>query len=100
MQADSSVDGLLQSLGLEKYQITFQAEEVCTVQDTVFFFYYSFFLFFFPLLNGQDTVFLTITAGSFLYLVQLFILYMQVDMTALLHMNDDDLKALGIPMVT
>lgn len=99
MQADSSVDGLLQSLGLEKYQITFQAEEVCTVQDTVFFFLF-FLSFFFPLLNGQDTVFLTITAGSFLYLVQLFILYMQVDMTALLHMNDDDLKALGIPMVT
>eukprot|EP00268_Persea_americana_P063026 TRINITY_DN812_c0_g1_i3.p1 TRINITY_DN812_c0_g1~~TRINITY_DN812_c0_g1_i3.p1 ORF type:complete len:213 (+),score=58.51 TRINITY_DN812_c0_g1_i3:236-874(+) len=47
-KADSSVDGLLQSLGLEKYLITFQAEEV--------------------------------------------------DITALLHMNDDDLKALGIPM--
>ncbi|RWR74562.1 ankyrin repeat and SAM domain-containing protein 6-like protein [Cinnamomum micranthum f. kanehirae] len=47
-KADSSVDGLLQSLGLEKYLITFRAEEV--------------------------------------------------DMTALLHMNDEDLKALGIPM--
>ncbi|KAJ6687067.1 PA-PL1 PHOSPHOLIPASE FAMILY [Salix purpurea] len=46
---DSSVDGFLQSLGLEKYLITFQAEEV--------------------------------------------------DMTALVHMTDDDLKALGIPMV-
>ncbi|KAG6785360.1 hypothetical protein POTOM_011090 [Populus tomentosa] len=46
---DSSVDGFLQSLGLEKYLITFQAEEV--------------------------------------------------DMTALVHMNDEDLKALGIPMV-
>ncbi|KAG5252205.1 ankyrin repeat and SAM domain-containing protein [Salix suchowensis] len=45
---DSSVDGFLQSLGLEKYLITFQAEEV--------------------------------------------------DMTALVHMTDDDLKALGIPM--
>ncbi|KAJ6835938.1 ankyrin repeat and SAM domain-containing protein 6-like isoform X2 [Iris pallida] len=44
----SSVDGLLQSLGLQKYLITFQAEEV--------------------------------------------------DMTALMHMTDDDLKALGIPM--
>uniref|UniRef100_A0A6N2LTU0 SAM domain-containing protein n=1 Tax=Salix viminalis TaxID=40686 RepID=A0A6N2LTU0_SALVM len=45
---DSSVDGFLLSLGLEKYLITFQAEEV--------------------------------------------------DMTALVHMTDDDLKALGIPM--
>ncbi|CAI0426571.1 unnamed protein product [Linum tenue] len=45
---DTSVDSFLESLGLEKYQITFQAEEV--------------------------------------------------DMTALVHMNDDDLKALGIPM--
>ncbi|KAI4319314.1 hypothetical protein MLD38_032927 [Melastoma candidum] len=44
----ADVDGFLRSLGLEKYSITFQAEEV--------------------------------------------------DMTALLHMNDDDLKALGIPM--
>ncbi|KAK9140920.1 hypothetical protein Scep_010601 [Stephania cephalantha] len=43
-----TVDGLLRSLGLEKYSITFQAEEV--------------------------------------------------DMTALMHMNDEDLKALGIPM--
>ncbi|KAJ8447929.1 hypothetical protein Cgig2_012064 [Carnegiea gigantea] len=46
--ADASVDGFLQSLGLEKYLITFQAEEV--------------------------------------------------DMTALEHMTDDDLKAMGIPM--
>ncbi|KAH8489957.1 hypothetical protein H0E87_025245 [Populus deltoides] len=45
---DSSVDVFLQSLGLEKYLITFQAEEV--------------------------------------------------DMTALVHMTDEDLKALGIPM--
>uniref|UniRef100_A0A1D1XJZ2 SEC23-interacting protein n=1 Tax=Anthurium amnicola TaxID=1678845 RepID=A0A1D1XJZ2_9ARAE len=44
----ASVDSLLCSLGLEKYLITFQAEEV--------------------------------------------------DMTALLHMTDEDLKALGIPM--
>ncbi|CAI9776612.1 unnamed protein product [Fraxinus pennsylvanica] len=43
-----SVDNFLQSLGLEKYSITFQAEEV--------------------------------------------------DMTALVHMGDEDLKALGIPM--
>ncbi|CDP03893.1 unnamed protein product [Coffea canephora] len=43
-----SVDSFLQSLGLEKYSITFQAEEV--------------------------------------------------DMTALLHMTDEDLKAMGIPM--
>ncbi|KAH9618417.1 hypothetical protein KSS87_017152 [Heliosperma pusillum] len=48
-KADASVDGFLQSLGLEKYQITFQAEEV--------------------------------------------------DMTALEHMTDEDLKAMGIPMV-
>ncbi|KZV25706.1 hypothetical protein F511_04767 [Dorcoceras hygrometricum] len=45
-----SVDSFLQSLGLEKYSITFQAEEV--------------------------------------------------DMTALTHMSDEDLKALGIPMVS
>ncbi|XP_048138773.1 SEC23-interacting protein [Rhodamnia argentea] len=44
----AGVDGFLRSLGLEKYSITFQAEEV--------------------------------------------------DMTALLHMSDEDLKALGIPM--
>ncbi|GAV70713.1 SAM_1 domain-containing protein, partial [Cephalotus follicularis] len=48
LQADTSVDGFLLSLGLEKYLITFQAEEV--------------------------------------------------DMTALVHMSDEDLKALGIPM--
>lgn len=47
-KAELTVDGLLHSLGLEKYLITFQAEEV--------------------------------------------------DMTALMHMNDEDLKALGIPM--
>lgn len=47
-KAETSVDGFLRSLGLEKYCITFQAEEV--------------------------------------------------DMTALVHMTDEDLKALGIPM--
>ncbi|XP_041003546.1 ankyrin repeat and SAM domain-containing protein 6 isoform X1 [Juglans microcarpa x Juglans regia] len=47
-KAGTLVDEFLHSLGLEKYLITFQAEEV--------------------------------------------------DMTALLHMTDDDLKALGIPM--
>ncbi|CAA0834208.1 Sterile alpha motif (SAM) domain-containing protein [Striga hermonthica] len=47
-QKVESVDNFLQSLGLEKYSITFQAEEV--------------------------------------------------DMTALMHMTDEDLKALGIPM--
>ncbi|KAI8523248.1 hypothetical protein RHMOL_Rhmol13G0058800 [Rhododendron molle] len=47
-QKAESVDSFLQSLGLEKYSITFQAEEV--------------------------------------------------DMTALVHMADEDLKALGIPM--
>ncbi|KAI3450847.1 hypothetical protein Pfo_007512 [Paulownia fortunei] len=47
-QKGESVDNFLQSLGLEKYSITFQAEEV--------------------------------------------------DMTALIHMSDEDLKALGIPM--
>ncbi|KAA8543499.1 hypothetical protein F0562_021006 [Nyssa sinensis] len=47
-QKTEMVDGFLQSLGLEKYSITFQAEEV--------------------------------------------------DMTALVHMTDEDLKALGIPM--
>ncbi|CAA6667900.1 unnamed protein product [Spirodela intermedia] len=48
MQPEASIDGFLRSLGLEKYLITFQAEEV--------------------------------------------------DMAALVHMTDDDLKALGIPM--
>ncbi|KAJ7950460.1 SAM domain family protein [Quillaja saponaria] len=47
-KADTSVDEFLQSLDLEKYLITFQAEEV--------------------------------------------------DMTALVHMTDEDLKAMGIPM--
>ncbi|XP_038899408.1 ankyrin repeat and SAM domain-containing protein 6 isoform X2 [Benincasa hispida] len=47
-KTDTSVDDFLQSLGLEKYSITFQAEEV--------------------------------------------------DMTALVHMGDEDLKALGVPM--
>ncbi|CAA0815203.1 Sterile alpha motif (SAM) domain-containing protein [Striga hermonthica] len=47
-QKVETVDGFLQSLGLEKYSITFQAEEV--------------------------------------------------DMTALVHMGDEDLKAMGIPM--
>ncbi|KAI3936096.1 hypothetical protein MKW98_015855 [Papaver atlanticum] len=47
-QKGDSVDGFLESLGLEKYSITFQAEEV--------------------------------------------------DMTALMHMTDEDLKALGMPM--
>ncbi|XP_062149554.1 uncharacterized protein LOC133858126 [Alnus glutinosa] len=47
-KAGTSVDEFLDSLGLDKYTITFQAEEV--------------------------------------------------DMTALIHMTDDDLKALGIPM--
>ncbi|BBH10026.1 Sterile alpha motif domain-containing protein [Prunus dulcis] len=48
MVAGASVDEFLTSLDLEKYSITFQAEEV--------------------------------------------------DMTALVHMTDEDLKALGIPM--
>ncbi|KAI3461855.1 hypothetical protein Pfo_018518 [Paulownia fortunei] len=47
-QKVETVDSFLQSLGLEKYSITFQAEEV--------------------------------------------------DMTALIHMGDEDLKALGVPM--
>ncbi|KAK6145113.1 hypothetical protein DH2020_021933 [Rehmannia glutinosa] len=49
-QKVETVDSFLQSLGLEKYSITFQAEEV--------------------------------------------------DMTALVHMGDEDLKALGVPMVS
>ncbi|WOL00377.1 ankyrin repeat and SAM domain-containing protein 6 [Canna indica] len=48
-KSELAVDGFLHSLGLEKYLITFQAEEV--------------------------------------------------DMAALKHMNDEDLRALGIPMV-
>ncbi|KAL8167871.1 hypothetical protein V2J09_009370 [Rumex salicifolius] len=47
-KADTSIDGFLRSLGLEKYQIQFQAEEV--------------------------------------------------DMAALEHITDEDLKAMGIPM--
>ncbi|KAL8170192.1 hypothetical protein V2J09_021996 [Rumex salicifolius] len=48
IKADTSIDGFLRSLGLEKYQIQFQAEEV--------------------------------------------------DMAALEHITDEDLKAMGIPM--
>ncbi|KAG8371730.1 hypothetical protein BUALT_Bualt13G0118500 [Buddleja alternifolia] len=48
-QKVESVESFLQSLGLEKYSITFQAEEV--------------------------------------------------DMTALVHMSDEDLKAMGVPMI-
>ncbi|XP_028214740.1 uncharacterized protein LOC114396781 isoform X1 [Glycine soja] len=51
-KADASLDDFLQSLGLEKYLLSFQAEE----------------------------------------------LFAQVDMTALNHMTDEDLKAMGIPM--
>ncbi|GFY99385.1 sterile alpha motif (SAM) domain-containing protein [Actinidia rufa] len=51
-----SVDSFLQSIGLEKYSITFQAEEVCAPWNIT------------------------------------------VDMTALVHMTDGDLKALGVPM--
>ncbi|KAJ6835951.1 ankyrin repeat and SAM domain-containing protein 6 [Iris pallida] len=47
-KSESSVDGLLSSLGLEKYSIQFQVEEI--------------------------------------------------DMQALMHMTDEDLKALGVPM--
>ncbi|KAL5998770.1 hypothetical protein ACLOJK_009718 [Asimina triloba] len=49
LKVDTSIGGFLQSLGLEKYLIQFQAEEV--------------------------------------------------DMAALMHMTDDDLKAIGIPMM-
>ena len=35
MQADTSVDGFLHSLGLEKYLITFQAEEVCCFYNCI-----------------------------------------------------------------
>ncbi|XP_028052708.1 uncharacterized protein LOC114257141 isoform X3 [Camellia sinensis] len=60
-QKAESVDSFLQSLGLEKYSITFQVEE-------------------------------------FLLLFWHFMLFVQVDMTALVHMTGEDLKALGIPM--
>ena len=33
------------------------------------------------------------------YLTILMHLFWQVDMTALIHMTDEDLKAMGIPMV-
>lgn len=32
--------------------------------------------------------------------IDFVVLHLQIDMTALVHMNDDDLKALGIPMVS
>ncbi|KAM3367030.1 hypothetical protein ACQJBY_015978 [Aegilops geniculata] len=54
-KAESPLDSFLKSLGLEKYSITFQAEE-------------------------------------------LTIVVLQVDMAALRHMTESDLKALGIPM--
>lgn len=43
-------------------------------------------------------VHLHIIFRSFLLIINM-LKYIQVDMTALVHMNDEDLKALGIPMV-
>jgi hypothetical protein len=84
LQLDSSVDVFLQSLGLEKYLITFQAEEVWKCLF-FFFLYYRY-------------VYLHIIFRSFLLIINM-LLSVQVDMTALVHMTDEDLKALGIPMV-
>ena len=78
MQANISVDDFLQTLGLEKYSITFQAEEVC--------FYFFIYV---TSLNDYALRFECLK----------FFLFMQVDMTALAHMTDEDLKAIGIPMV-
>jgi hypothetical protein len=43
-------------------------------------------------------VYLHIIFRSFLLIINM-LLSVQVDMTALVHMTDEDLKALGIPMV-
>lgn len=80
MQVSTSVDEFLQSLGLEKYSITFQAEEVCKSDATL-----SFFMVF-------------LMANTRLWIL-IFLLFLQVDLTALVHMSDEDLKAIGIPMV-
>lgn len=77
MQPESSVDGFLRSLGLEKYSITFQVEEV------------RLFGFNMP----------SVAIYLFLCLYSCNMMPQQVDMTALLHMTDEDLKALGVPMV-
>ncbi|KAK4363668.1 hypothetical protein RND71_018909 [Anisodus tanguticus] len=71
-----SVDSFLQALGLEKYAITFQAEEVCS----------------FPLYCPFQTY------KSFRIAPMPLLLFLQVDMAALVHMTDEDLKAMGIPM--
>lgn len=82
VQAGASVDEFLTSLDLEKYSITFQAEEVSKIIE------------FFEIL------FITyLWENIFLPLSVQFHVFMQVDMTALVHMTDEDLKALGIPMV-
>lgn len=84
MQVES-VDGFLQSLGLEKYSITFQAEEVRVS-------YYITELF------AVTPVFQPLPP-SLPSLLLHFLISVQVDMTALVHMTDEDLKALGVPMV-
>lgn len=73
------MENFLESLGLDKYTITFQAEEVCLFP------YFPMFLTFSPL-----------------FLIHSFfcpLMLLKVDMAALTHMTDDDLKAMGIPMV-
>jgi hypothetical protein len=73
LQAESPIDNFLKSLGLEKYSVNFQAEEVWLFPKSV---EYSF----------SPLILLTIV--------------LQVDMAALRHMTESDLKALGIPMVS
>lgn len=73
VQADMSVDSFLESLGLEKYATAFQVEEVCKIYSTV------------RLIHAFSSY--------------CFPVFFQVDMDALMHMTDDDLKALLIPLV-
>lgn len=56
--------------------------------ENVFFFFFLYYRY----------VYLHIIFRSFLLIINM-LLSVQVDMTALVHMTDEDLKALGIPMV-
>ncbi|KMZ75571.1 hypothetical protein ZOSMA_113G00600 [Zostera marina] len=91
---EGDVIKLLQSLGLEKYTITFQAEEVD--MDVL------------EHMNDDDlkTLGIPMDEGDVIKLLQSLGLEKytitfqaeEVDMDVLEHMNDDDLKTLGIPM--
>jgi hypothetical protein len=74
VQADTSLDRLLKSLDLEKYSMNFQAEEAC---------------FIYVVFSNHGCATNTFCC----------IFTFQVDMKALVHMNEEDMKSLGIPMV-